>query len=74
MHAAYARIQVAEARIAHAAHGLDEAGDRPARCEEICDASAAIRGEARALEGDADAAERAARAERTCAACAEAAP
>lgn len=56
-HAAYGRIQVEEARIAHAS-----------ACEAVCAASEAIAREASLLD-EADADTRADRAARTCASC-----
>jgi hypothetical protein len=76
-HAAYGRIQVAEARIVHALHGIEtvEPDARGARCDVACDASHAIALEADALAraseagSDADAARRADEAARACAGC-----
>lgn len=69
-HAAYARIQVAEADAAHAGHELASvSGDTYAeRCQIVCDASDAIAAEAAALE-EPDATTRAATAGRACDAC-----
>jgi|GEM_PF-6608648 hypothetical protein len=74
LHAPYRRIQLAEARIAHAAHGIDEAPDRSERCQAICGAAADVEDEAAGLEGDADARARADRAAERCRACAGTAP
>jgi hypothetical protein len=69
VHAAYRRIQLAEARIAHAAHDLSEAPERDDRCRAICLAAEDIEREAAGLEGEADASARAARASDRCVAC-----
>lgn len=69
-HAAYARIQVAEADAAHAGHELATVtGDAyDERCHTVCDASEAIAAEAGLLQ-EPDATERADRAARACDAC-----
>lgn len=76
-HAAYRDIQIEEARLAHALHGIEGLApdDAAARCDVACDASDAIARQADALahdgEGgvDADAATRARNAARACAGC-----
>ena len=60
---AYRRIQLAEARLSHAAAAAR--GD----CEAVCEAAGSIAREADALPGDGDAAARAARASEQCRAC-----
>lgn len=69
-HAAYARIQVAEADAAHAGHELESLSgeEYDARCQTVCEASDAIATEAALLE-EPDANERAERVARACAAC-----
>ena len=76
-HAAYQRIQVSEARIAHALHGIEalEPDAATERCRAACEASDAIATEAAALSGaaadglDEDAARRADQARRACEGC-----
>jgi hypothetical protein len=76
LHAAFASIQVDEARIEHASIALETAGgddERAPLVTEICDAADHIDATATPLE-DRDAAARSARANATCTAARERAP
>jgi hypothetical protein len=76
LHAAFASIQVDEARIEHAAAALETSGgeeQRSAARDEICDAAAHLGATAAPLD-DRDARERSERANEACATARERAP